>query len=100
MEGVKMKQIHVTKVSGIIEQTNGTFFGGCYVKANGEVRVFGGRTKVKRYLKGGQRPYNIHATANISYWDRAKRNYRNIPLHGLATLNAFGNKYEVVHDEY
>lgn len=80
-----------------IENTNGKIFYTEFIKrSNGKKRKMWARKGVKKYLKGGDKPYNADDKDLITVFDMQKIGYRSIPKENILKLNANGKKYEII----
>lgn len=84
-------------------RTKGTVFGVTFIKrTTGETRKMNCRLDVKKYLVGGELPYNPADYDLIPVWDvnlakadGGREGYRMINCSGILTLTVGGESYEV-----
>jgi len=88
-------QVSRFKVLKIINDTNGKIFAVKFTKKNGDIRVMLARLGVQKDLKGGNNGAS-EKNGLITVWDMVAKGYRMINLETLITLNASGERYEVV----
>ena len=88
-------QVSRFKVLKIINDTQGKIFAIQFTKKDGTLRMMLVRLGVQKDLKGGN---NGASKKNglITVWDMVANGYRMINLETLITLNASGERYEVV----
>ena len=83
------------KVLKVINDTNGKIFAVKFIKKNGAIRVMLARLGARKDLKGGTNGAS-NKNGLITAWDMVANGYRMINLETLITLNASGERYEVV----
>ena len=88
-------QVSRFKVLKIINDTQGKIFAVKFTKKNGAIRVMLARLGVQKDLKGGSNGAN-EKNGLITVWDMVANGYRMINLETLITLNASGERYEIV----
>ncbi len=86
-----------------IQSTNGKVFGVSFVKKDGTTRHMNARLHVKKYLRGGNLPYNPKEKQLIPVWDaqiKDKANaYRMINIKTITSVRVGGKKYVVNRDK-
>lgn len=76
--------------------TSGRFFTVSFRKrTNGEIRVMTCRVGVKKFLRGGDLPYDSKQKDLLPVYDMAKRGYRTIPLENVEWVKYRGQKWTV-----
>ena len=85
----------------LIKDTKGAFFTVKFIKKDGTERVMNCRLGVKKYLKGGELPYDPVAKGLIQVWDpiAAKKQdgsegYRTISINTISSAKIGGKEYE------
>ena len=78
-----------------IKDTKGAFFTVTFVKKDGTTRVMNARFGVKKYLKGGELPYDPIAKGLLPVFDVQKGEYRMINTSTLLGAN-IGNQQYIV----
>lgn len=74
----------------------GDFFTVTFVKrTDGTTRVLNGRLGVRRYLKGGDLPYDAAAKELLPVFDAQKGDYRMIDLRSIISAKVGGQEYIV-----
>jgi hypothetical protein len=74
----------------------GDFFTVTFVKrTDGTTRVLNGRLGVRRYLKGGDLPYDAAAKELLPVFDAQKGDYRMIDLRSMISAKVGGQEYIV-----
>jgi hypothetical protein len=74
----------------------GEFFTVTFVKrTDGTTRVLNGRLGVRRYLKGGDLPYNAAEKELLPVYDTKKAGYRMIDLRSILSAKVGGQEYIV-----
>lgn len=86
----------ITKAEAVNEiRKNGKgFFNVVFVKKCGEIRSMTCRLGVKKHLSGGKNTV-AHIPKYITVWDTVKRDYRNLCVNTIQSLNINGNNYIV-----
>ena len=84
----------------LIKDTKGAFFTVKFIKKDGTERVMNCRLGVKKYLKGGELPYDPVAKGLIPVWDpiAAKKQdgsegYRTISINTISSAKIGGKEY-------
>ena len=88
-------EISRLKVLKVINDTNGKIFAVKFKKKNGAVRMMLARLGVRKDLKGETNGASAKNSL-ITVWDMVANGYRMINLETLITLNASGEKYEII----
>lgn len=88
-------QVSRFKVLKIINDTQGKIFAVQFTKKDGTLRMMLARLGVQKNLKGGTNGAS-EKNGLITVWDMVANGYRMINLETLITLNASGERYEVV----
>jgi hypothetical protein len=78
-----------------IKDTKGAFFTVTFIKKDGTTRVMNARFGVKKYLKGGELPYDPIAKGLLPVFDVQKGEYRMINTSTLLGAN-IGNQQYIV----
>ena len=85
----------------LIKDTKGAFFTVKFIKKDGTERVMNCRLGVKKYLHGGELPYDPVAKGLIPVWDpiAAKKQdgsegYRTISINTISSAKIGGKEYE------
>jgi hypothetical protein len=73
----------------------GEFFTVTFIKKDGTTRVMNARLGVKRYLKGGELPYDPIAKGLLPVFDVKKNEYRMINLGTIISAKVGGVDYVV-----
>lgn len=85
----------------LIKDTKGKFFTVTFIKKDGTERVMNARLGVKKYLKGGDLPYNADEKGLIPVYDvklgksQANDAYRMINVSTIKSLKIGNNEYTV-----
>lgn len=93
-----MKEIKVLpkeEVRQRIQDLHGKIFSVEFYKKNGEYRKMLCRTDVKKYLKGGELPFDIYEKGLVPVYDLQKEGYRVIPIDRVQSIKLQGNEYKV-----
>lgn len=88
-------QVSRYKVLKVINDTHGKIFAVRFIKKDGTIRMMLARLGVSKNLKGGNNGAS-EKNGLITVWDMVAHGYRMINLETLITLNASGERYEVV----
>ena len=72
---------------------SGRFVSGTYLKKNGKVTTFHGRSGVHKYTKGGKSTLNPD---NCLIWDLRRKRYMAIVPENILSLKANNNLYETI----
>lgn len=88
-------QVSKYKVLKVINDTHGKIFAVRFTKKDGSIRMMLARLGVSKNLKGGNNGAS-EKNGLITVWDMVSNGYRMINLETLITLNASGERYEVV----
>ena len=87
---------HITKQTKKIKDTKGAFFTVTFVKrTDGTTRTMNARFGVKKYLKGGELPYDPIAKGLLPVFDMQKNAYRMINTDTLIGAK-IGNEQYIV----
>ena len=78
-----------------IQNLHGLLFSVNFYKKNGEFRKMLCRTDVKKYLKGGELPFDIYEKGLVPVYDIQKEGYRMIPIDRVESIKLQGENYEV-----
>jgi hypothetical protein len=73
----------------------GEIFTATFVKKDGTTRVINARLGVKRYLRGGDLPYNPLERGLLPVYDLQKNDYRIINLNTITSAKIGGQDYIV-----
>ena len=76
-----------------IKDTNGAFFTVTFVKKDGTTRVMNARLGVKRYLKGGELPYDPAEKGLLPVFDAQKNEYRMINIPTIISAKIGNEEY-------
>lgn len=76
----------------MIRQTNGKFFTVKTRKKDGSIRKFVGRTRVSRYLVGGEPSYDREALNHVCIWEQGK-GYRTINVETAHDFKCGKNRF-------
>ena len=75
---------------------NGEFFTVTFTKrTDGTIRTMNARLGVRKYLKGGELPYDAAAKELLPVFDVAKKAYRMIDLRSIISAKLGGQEYIV-----
>lgn len=81
--------LNIEKFQNLV--ANGKIFSVTFTRRmNGEERKMVCRTGVKKYLKGGEAPYNPSEKGLLCVFDMESRGYRSIPVDEIKHLKANG----------
>ena len=93
-------KLPLTDIIQLIKGTKGAFFTVKFIKKDGTERVMNCRLGVKKYLKGGELPYDPVAKGLIPVWDpiAAKKQdgsegYRTISINTISSAKIGGKEY-------
>ena len=94
-------KLQLVDIIQLIKGTKGAFFTVKFIKKDGTERVMNCRLGVKKYLKGGELPYDPVAKGLIPVWDpiAAKKQdgsegYRTISINTISSAKIGGKEYE------
>jgi len=79
----------------LIRDTKGKFFTVTFIKKDGTTRVMNARLGVKRYLKGGELPYDADEKGLIPVYDVKVGDYRMVNAATIKKLKIGNNEYQV-----
>ena len=79
----------------MIKDTRGAFFTVTFIKKDGSTRVMNARFGVKKYLKGGELPYDPIAKGLLPVFDVQEMAYRMINTKTILSANIGNNEYIV-----
>ena len=78
-----------------IKDTKGEFFTVTFIKKDGTTRTMNARLGVKRYLKGGELPYDAMSKGLLPVHDEQKDVYRMINLNTIISAKMENEEYIV-----
>jgi hypothetical protein len=92
---IKEQAIPISRADLIqkIKDTKGAFFTVTFVKKDGTTRVMNARFGVKKYLKGGELPYDPIAKGLLPVFDVKKMEYRMINTATILSAEINGQHY-------
>ena len=79
----------------LIKDTKGNFFTVTFIKKDGSTRVMNARLGVKKYLKGGELPYDADEKGLIPVYDMKKGDYRMVNVNTIKNLKIGKGEYQV-----
>ena len=77
-------------------ETEGRIFSAYFQKADGTMRQMTCRRNVKRYLRGGELPYNPLPRMKLPVWDLQQKDYRMVSVDRLVSFNIGGETFVIV----
>jgi hypothetical protein len=87
--------ISTEEAKQMIYNTKGKIFTVTFIKKDGTTRVMNARLGVKKYLKGGELPYDPKAFGYIPVFDLQKMSYRIVNTNTIQKLKIGQNTYNV-----
>jgi hypothetical protein len=78
-----------------IKDTKGDFFTVTFIKKDGSTRVMNARFGVKKYLKGGELPYDPISKGLLPVYDVKVEDYRMININTIISAKVGGEEYMV-----
>jgi hypothetical protein len=78
------------------DETQGRIFGCHFVKKDGVMRAMVARRGVRKYLAGGDLPYDARQKLLLPVFDMQTRAYRNVNLASLVSFEIGGETFLVV----
>lgn len=79
----------------LIKSTRGKYFTVSFIKKDGTARVMNARLGVKKYLRGGELPYDPIEKGLIPVYDAQVRDYRVVPVNRIYHLSIGGKEFDV-----
>jgi hypothetical protein len=79
----------------LIKATKGKFFTVTFIKKDGNPRVMNAKLGVKKYLKGGELPYDPEEKGLIPVYDMQKGAYRSVNVSTITNLKIGNKEYQV-----
>jgi hypothetical protein len=91
-------KLPLTDIIQLIKDTKGAFFTVKFIKKDGTERIMNCRLGVKKYLHGGELPYDPVAKGLLPVWDpvaaKTSDGYRIINTNTILSAKIGGNEYE------
>jgi hypothetical protein len=92
---IRIKYVNKVEAERILRGTNGKIFTCLYVKRDGAERLMNCRLGVRKYLKGGELPYDARSRGLLPVFDMKKGAYRIINLNTIKYFKLGSDIYEV-----
>ena len=90
-----IKQLMQDEVLPLLRTNKNKIFTVSFIKKDGSKRVMNAMLGVKKYLKGGELPYDAASKGLLPVYDMQKKAYRIITLNSVYNIQLAGDEYIV-----